>query len=84
MCAGKGKGKAAKKGAATEKLLPPLIFSIESWEAQLITLSTASEACTALIWGRPPLAALRTVSLTASRAVLASTVAPRQILTQHG
>ena len=54
VCAGKGKGKASKKGAATDKLLPPLIFSIESWEAQLITLSTASESCTALIsWPSP-------------------------------
>ena len=62
VCAGKGKGKASKKGIATEKLLPALIFSIESWEAQLITLSAASEACMALTSGAgPPLAALRVV-----------------------
>ena len=85
VCAGKGKGKAAKKGAATEKLLPPLIFSIESWEAQLITLSTASEACTALIFGAGPHWLPSELSMPdAPQAVLASTAAPRHLVTQHG
>ena len=69
VCTGKGKVKASKKGAATDKLLPPLIFSIESWEAQLITLSTASET------QRSSLAAMRPVFVGDPQVVSASMAA---------